>query len=51
MLRLGLWATCCLVLANLVVVLLLREDRYVLAIAAVGWALAAAQLAGPGWRR
>ncbi len=30
---------------------LLREYRYVLAIGAVGWALAAAQFAGPGWRR
>jgi hypothetical protein len=51
MLRLGLWAACCLVLAAVVAFGLLREDRYVLAIGAVGWALAAAQFAGPGWRR
>jgi hypothetical protein len=30
---------------------LLREDRHVLAIGTVGWALAAAQFPGPGWRR
>ena len=42
MLRVGLWAACCLVLAVVVAFGLLREDRYVLAIGAVGWALAAA---------
>jgi hypothetical protein len=51
MLRVALWAACCLVLTVVVAFGLLREDRYVLAIGAVGWALAAAQFAGPGWRR
>jgi hypothetical protein len=51
MVRAALWAACCLVLAVVVAFGLLREDRYVLAIGAVGWALAAAQFAGPGWRR
>jgi hypothetical protein len=51
MLRVGLWSACCLVLTTVVAFGLLREDRYVLAIGAVSWALAAAQLAGPGWRR
>jgi hypothetical protein len=49
--RVMLWATCCLVLAVVVAFGLLREDRYVLAIGAVGWALAAAPFAGPGGRR
>lgn len=44
MLRLGLWAACCLVLAVVVAFGLLRQDPYVLAIGA-------AQFAGPGWRR
>jgi hypothetical protein len=51
MVRAALWVTCCLVLAIVVAFGLLREHRYVLAIGAVGWALAAAQLTGPGWRR
>ena len=49
--RVMLWGACCLVLTVVVAFGLLREDRYVLAIGAVGWALAAAQFAGPGWRR
>lgn len=48
MLRVGLQAACCPVLTVVVAFGLLREDRYVLAIGAVGWALAAAQFAGPG---
>jgi hypothetical protein len=51
MLRLGLWGTWCLVLPVVVAFGLLRENRYVLAFGAVGWALAAAQFAGPGWWR
>jgi hypothetical protein len=51
MLRIALWGACCLVLTVVVAFELLREDWYVLAIGAVGWALAAAQFAGPGWRR
>jgi hypothetical protein len=51
MLRVGLWAACWLVLTVVVAFGLLREDRHVLAIGAVGWALAAAQYAGPGWPR
>jgi hypothetical protein len=51
MLRVGLWGACRLVLAIVVAFGLLREDRYVPAIGAVGWALTAAQFAGPGWRR
>ena len=51
MLRVGLWGVCCLVLAVVVAFGFLREDRYVLAIGAVGWALAAAQFAGPAWQR
>jgi hypothetical protein len=51
MLRVILWGACCLVLTVVVAFGLLREDRYVLGIGAVGSALAAAQFAGPGWRR
>jgi hypothetical protein len=51
MLRVGLWGACCPVLTAVVAFGLVREDRYVLAIGAVGWALAAAQFARPGWRR
>src|SRR5215208_4562671 len=48
MLRVMLWGASCLVLTVVVAFGLLREDRYVLAIGAVGWALAAAQFAGRG---
>ena len=52
MLRVTLWGVCYLVLMAVVVAFgLLSEDRYVLATGAVVWALAAAQFAGPGWRR
>jgi hypothetical protein len=45
------WGACCLVRTIAVTFGLGREDRCLLAIGAVGWALAAAQFAGPGWRR
>jgi hypothetical protein len=51
MLRVMFWGACCLVLTVVVAFGLLREDRYVLAIGAVGWALAAAQCGGSPWRR
>jgi hypothetical protein len=50
-LRMILWGGCCLVLAVVVAFELMREDRYMLAMGAVGWALAAAQCAGSPWRR
>jgi hypothetical protein len=46
-----LWGACGLVLVVVLAFELLREDRDVPAIGAVGWALAAAQGAGPPWRR
>jgi hypothetical protein len=46
-----LWAACGLLLTLVVAFGVLREDRYVLAIGAVGWALAAAQCAGLAGRR
>jgi hypothetical protein len=51
MLRAALWAACCLVLTVVVAFGLLPEDRYVLAIGAVGWALAAALPDSGPWLR